>query len=75
MPADHPFDSARRQAPHVVGAMPGQEFVEDDAEGIDIRRCGDSLAAHLFGARVFGGHHAHAGAGHREGFGGAVFVE
>jgi hypothetical protein len=42
----------------LVGPPPGEQFVEDDAERVEVRGAFDRLAAHLLGARVGGGHRA-----------------
>jgi hypothetical protein len=42
----------------VVGAVPGQQLVEDHAQRVDIARGRDLLPLHLLGARVLVGHDA-----------------
>ena len=47
----------------VVGRDSGKDFVEEDAEGVDVAGGGDVLAAGLLGAGVMRGHHRGQGDG------------
>lgn len=53
--ADALFDAAEGVVGDAVGAVGGEEFVEDGGGGIDVGGDGDGVAADLFGAGVVGG--------------------
>ena len=55
-------------------SMPGQQFIKQDSERIDIRRLGDRCSAHLFWTRIFGRHRTPTATGKR-GFRGPLRVE
>ena len=55
----------RRRCPTALPRqLPGQQFAEHQAQGVDIGRRTDCLAENLFGRGIGGRQHAHAGTGH-----------
>lgn len=70
--ADVDLDFSARGGEAAEGEFAGEEFVEDDAEGVDVGTVVDGTAAgDLFGSHVVGGAHGLACAGERAGGGAA----
>ena len=58
--ANDPRDLLRAARVELVGPPLGEELVEEDAEGIDVRRRRHRAARNLLGARVLRSHEGHA---------------
>ncbi len=65
----------RRAAAKTIRTMPGQQFVENNAQRVNVGEEGDGFALYLFGAGVFHRHHAQGRRGLRRGLGDKLWVE
>ena len=59
--ADHPFEFGQVVVFQMVGPLPGQEFIQNHAEGVDVRRGRNGFVAHLFRGRILRRHQLLAG--------------
>jgi hypothetical protein len=70
-----PHHHLRHRGVRLVGQLPGQQLVEDHAEGKDVGLHPRPLALHLLGRHVVGRAHDRAGRGHAGAVGGARDAE